>query len=67
MIANIGWATFLFFAIIDAFSAVFAWFFVKETMGKSLEQMEREFNSGAAAQMDEYQEMKNRCEHAERA
>lgn len=43
MIRDLGWGTFLFFAIINALSAVFAWFFVKETMGKSLEDMETEF------------------------
>ena len=48
MISNIGWATFLIFAIVDACSAVFSWFFVRETMGKSLEQMETEFHSEAA-------------------
>jgi len=67
MITNIGWATFLFFAVIDAFSAVFAWFFVKETMGKSLEEMELEFHSEAGAQLDERHEMKDGREHAERA
>lgn len=49
MIAKLGWGTFLLFAIVDAFSAVFSWFFVRETMGKSLEEMEKEFNSEAAA------------------
>lgn len=49
MIANIGWATFLIFAVVDAFSAVFSWFFVRETMGRSLEEMETEFHSEAAA------------------
>ncbi|KAJ5085041.1 hypothetical protein N7532_009812 [Penicillium argentinense] len=44
MINSLGWGTFLFFAIINACSAVFAWFFVRETMGKSLEEMEKEFN-----------------------
>ena len=70
MITNIGWATFLFFAAIDAFSAVFSWFFVKETMGKSLEQMEREFNSEAADISSRTHgggcELKEGTEHAER-
>ena len=48
MISNLGWATFLIFAVVDAFSAVFSWFFVRETMGKSLEEMETEFHSEAA-------------------
>ena len=48
MIANLGWATFLLFAIVDAFSALFSWFFIRETMGRSLEEMETEFNSEAA-------------------
>lgn len=48
MISNIGWATFLIFAAVDACSAVFSWFFVRETMGKSLEEMETAFHSEAA-------------------
>lgn len=53
MIKDLGWGTFLFFAIINAFSAVFAWFFVKETMGKSLEEMENEFQSDGQNLSDE--------------
>ncbi|SPO07188.1 related to quinate transport protein [Cephalotrichum gorgonifer] len=48
MIAKIGWATFLMFAIVDVCSAIFSWFCVRETMGKSLEDMEKEFNSESA-------------------
>ena len=43
MIENIGWATFLFFSLFDFGSSIFSFFCVKETMGKSLEQMENEF------------------------
>jgi hypothetical protein len=39
-VANLGWRTFLMFCIFNYSLVVFAWFFVKETKGKSLEEME---------------------------
>ena len=38
MISNVGANTFLIFMGFDFVSAVFCWFFVKETRGKNLEQ-----------------------------
>lgn len=55
MIANLGWATFLIFAGVDACSAVFSWFFVKESMGKTLEEMEREFQTDGANALEQIQ------------
>lgn len=70
MIAKLGWATFLFFSVIDACSAVFSWFFVKETMGKSLEEMEKEFHSKAGeiteAQAHGIKEGSATSDHAEK-
>lgn len=37
---NIGWRTFLMFAIFNAAIAVYSWVFLKETKGRSLEEME---------------------------
>lgn len=39
-VANIGWRTFLMFAIFNFANIVYVWFFVRETNGKSLEEME---------------------------
>lgn len=39
-VANLGWRTFLMFCIFNYSLVVFAWFFIKETKGKSLEEME---------------------------
>lgn len=39
-ITNLGWKTFLMFCIFNYSLVVFAWFFIKETKGKSLEEME---------------------------
>lgn len=43
-----GSYTFLFYAALDIIMAVIVWFFVKETKGKSLEEMETIFHSKAA-------------------
>ena len=48
MLANIGWKTFLVFAIFNVFDSVYAFFLIKETQGKSLEEMEVVFGSVAA-------------------
>lgn len=45
MIRNIGWGTFLFFAIFDAVNAVGSWLIVHETRGKSLEYLDHEFKA----------------------
>jgi sugar porter (SP) family MFS transporter len=47
MIQNIGWATFLFYAILDCLMTVFTYLFVKETKGRSLESIEQLFQSNA--------------------
>lgn len=39
-INNLGWRTFLMFAIFNCSLVVYTWFFIKETKGKSLEEME---------------------------
>ena len=44
-IANIGWQTFLMFAIFNYAIIVYSWVFVKETSGKSLEEMEVVFGT----------------------
>lgn len=43
-----GSYTFLFYAALDLIMAVLVWFFVKETRGRSLEEMESIFHSKAA-------------------
>lgn len=40
-LANIGWRTFLMFAIFNYALSLYAFFLIKETTGKSLEDMER--------------------------
>lgn len=44
-ISNIGWRTFLMFCIFNYALVVYAWIFLKETKGKSLEEMEVVFGS----------------------
>ncbi|KAI1756119.1 general substrate transporter [Xylaria castorea] len=46
-VQNLGWKTFLMFAIFNFSLVIFVWFFVKETKGKSLEEMETVFNRNA--------------------
>lgn len=48
MQASWGSYIFLFYAALDVIIAVIVWFFVKETRGRSLEEMETIFNSKAA-------------------
>lgn len=53
-IANIGaWHTFLMFAIFNYAIVVYAWVFLKETKGKSLEEMEVVFARGEQARIIE--------------
>ncbi|KAM0270645.1 hypothetical protein ACHAQH_009361 [Verticillium albo-atrum] len=42
-VENLGWRTFLMFAIFNWALVVFVWFFIRETKGKSLEEMEALF------------------------
>jgi xanthine/uracil permease len=39
-VENLGWRTFLMFCIFNWALVVFVWFFIKETKGKSLEEMD---------------------------
>lgn len=39
-IKNLGWKTFLMFAIFNCSLLAYTWFFIKETKGRSLEEME---------------------------
>ncbi|KAI0845459.1 putative MFS sugar transporter [Daldinia vernicosa] len=48
-IDNIGWRTFLMFCIFNWALVVYTWFFIKETKGKSLEEMESLFGSSETA------------------
>jgi hypothetical protein len=47
-----GSYVFIFYAALDIIMAVIVFFFVKETKGKSLEEMESLFNSRAAFDVD---------------
>ncbi|PIG79321.1 MFS quinate transporter [Aspergillus arachidicola] len=42
---SMGWGMFLMFCIFNWILVVYAWLFIKETTGKSLEEMEEVFNS----------------------
>lgn len=44
-VANIGWKTFLMFAIFNFANIVYVYFFIRETNGKSLEEMEVVFGT----------------------
>lgn len=39
-VENLGWKTFVMFAVFNWALVVFVWFFIRETKGKSLEEME---------------------------
>ena len=39
-VENLGWKTFVMFAVFNFALLVFVWFFIKETKGRSLEEME---------------------------
>ncbi|KAL3294625.1 quinate transport protein [Colletotrichum asianum] len=47
-VQNLGWKTFLMFCIFNWALVVFVWFFIKETKGKSLEEMEALFSGKPA-------------------
>ncbi|RSL73429.1 hypothetical protein CEP53_000786 [Fusarium sp. AF-6] len=44
-VENLGWKTFLMFSIFNFALVVYAWFIIKETKGRSLEEMELIFNA----------------------
>lgn len=44
-VANLGWRTFLMFAIFNFANIFYVWFFIRETNGKSLEEMEVVFGT----------------------
>ncbi|MCJ1243873.1 hypothetical protein MMC30_001070 [Trapelia coarctata] len=49
-IANIGaWRTFLMFCILNFAIVVYSWYILRETAGRSLEEMETVFGSAATA------------------
>lgn len=66
-ITNIGWRTFLMFCIFNWSLIVYTWVFIKETTGKSLEEMELLFNSTATAIDLEAIHKKVHAEQAEEA
>lgn len=50
MINGIGWGMYLFFAVWLFIGALFIWFFVPETKGKTLEEMDLVFGSALASE-----------------
>jgi hypothetical protein len=52
MMDSWGSYVFLFYAVLDIIMAIIVFFFVKETKGKSLEEMETIFHSRAAFDVD---------------
>lgn len=50
MINSIGWGMYLFFAVWLFIGALFIWFFVPETKGKTLEEMDLVFGSVLASE-----------------
>ena len=52
MMNSWGSYVFLFYAILDIIMAIIVFFFVKETKGKSLEEMETIFHGKAAFDVD---------------
>lgn len=45
MLSSIGWGTYIFFAVWLFIGALFVYFFVPETRGKTLEEMDAAFGS----------------------
>jgi sugar porter (SP) family MFS transporter len=58
-IANIGWRTFLMFAIFNYAIIIYSWFLLKETQGKSLEEMEVVF--GTVSRLKHRDENRDSC------
>lgn len=52
MLAAMPWGTFVFFGIFSFLGGVFIWFFVPETKGLTLEEMDEVFGSGGIAAAD---------------
>ncbi|KAM3530501.1 hypothetical protein NHJ13051_001334 [Beauveria bassiana] len=50
MLESFGWGTYIFFAAFALLAFLFTWFFVPETKGKSLEDMDEIFGDAAARQ-----------------
>lgn len=50
---NTGWGAYLFFAIFCVLSGIWAFFFVRETNGKTLEEMDDVFGDSASAEDEE--------------
>lgn len=51
MVANIGWGTYLFFAVINACFLPFIWIFYPETANRSLEEIDIIFAKGSVEKM----------------
>lgn len=49
MIQNIGFGTYVFFATFCLLALIWVWFFVPETMGRTLEQMDYVFKDNQSA------------------
>lgn len=49
MLDNIGFGTYIFFGCFCFLSFFFVWFFVPETKGRALEEMDEIFGGGTAA------------------
>lgn len=64
-IANIGWRTFLMFAIFNYAIIGYSWIFLKETRGKSLEEMEIVF--GTVSGLSPKDSVQPRAEHVQDA
>jgi hypothetical protein len=47
--ASMGWGTFLLFGMFDVLVALFTIFFLKETKGKSLEEIQRLYSSDSSS------------------
>ncbi|KAI1413119.1 quinate permease [Hypoxylon sp. FL1857] len=62
-VQNLGWRTFLMFCIFNYSLVVFTWFFIKETKGKSLEEMEALF--GATATAIDVEAVHNKVKHGD--
>lgn len=61
MITNLGWGTFLLWGLFDCCIALFAWFVLTETQGKSLEEITKLNSAGTGKPMlDEEEENSER-------
>ena len=53
LVQNTEWGAYLFFAIFCVLSGIWAFFFVRETNGKTLEEMDGVFGDSASAEDEE--------------